>query len=222
MGTIQSEKSDLAYSGFDDLSALRAQFEEAHYFKLSQLLGPGLLEFLQTKVSEAEFYERVHDGIGANKELCMVGNAAIGALLCAFNDEKLFQMIQTITRCEKINCFEGRVYRIEPGPEHYDSWHNDLGDHRLVAMSVNLSEEIYSGGVLQIRDVKTQKLVSEVANVGIGDAVVFRLSPDLQHRITSVTGQKPKTAFAGWFKAEPTFATLLRQQAKRGRNGGGD
>ena len=50
-------------------------------------------------------------------------------------------------------------------------------------MSVNFSTGVYAGGVLRIRDRESGKIVSEVANVGIGDAVIFRLSDRLEHRI---------------------------------------
>jgi hypothetical protein len=130
--------------------------------------------------------------------------------LFLINDEKLFQVIQDVTRCDRIRCFEGRVYRVNPGPEHYDSWHNDIGEDRLVGMSINLSRETYSGGVLQIRDHDTHEVVSEASNTGFGDAIIFRLSRGLQHRITEVDGKTPKTAFAGWFRAQPDFSSLLK------------
>jgi hypothetical protein len=84
-------------------------------------------------------------------------------------------------------------------------------------MSINLSREVYSGGRLQIRDHVSGEIVSEVANAGIGDAVIFRLSDRLQHRITDVEGTASKTAFAGWFRAQPDFMSLLRKQSQAGR-----
>lgn len=216
MREFQIGKSGVAYSGStEELSALHAQFDRQHYLKFTEVLEPALLDFLQLKVDDGEFYERVHDGIAPNKELCMTGNAGFGALLCLINDARLFQIIQDVTECDQIRCFEGRVYRVSPDQGHHDSWHNDIGDSRLVGMSINLSKENYSGGVLQIRETDSKKIVSEVANVGSGDAVVFRLSPDLQHRITDVEGTASKTAFAGWFKSQPSFASLLRQQSER-------
>jgi hypothetical protein len=84
-------------------------------------------------------------------------------------------------------------------------------------MSINLSRELYSGGRLQIRDHVSGEIVSEVANAGIGDAVIFRLSDRFQHRITDVEGTASKTAFAGWFRAQPDFMSLLRKQSQVGR-----
>jgi hypothetical protein len=193
------------------LEELRTQFEQRHYFLLPGLLEPGLLDLIQRQIDRGEFRERVHERIESNKELCLNESAAFGALLFLMNDEKLFQVIQDITECDRINCFEGRVYRVNPGDGHHDSWHNDIGEGRLVGMSLNLSREVYSGGVLQIRNRESGALVSEAANTGSGDAVIFRLSRDLQHRITEVEGSASKTAFAGWFRSQPNVSSSLNE-----------
>jgi hypothetical protein len=86
-------------------------------------------------------------------------------------------------------------------------------------MTINLSNEIYSGGALQIRERESGRIISEVPNVSAGDAVIFRLSDKLQHRITRVEGSASKTAFAGWFKAEPNFSAMLRRPSRRGKSG---
>ena len=105
MREFQIGKSGLAYSGSTvDLSALRAQFDRQHYLKFTQVLEPTLLDFLQLKVDDGEFYERVHDRIASNRELCLTGNAAFGALLCLINDARLFQIIQDVTGCDLIRC----------------------------------------------------------------------------------------------------------------------
>lgn len=196
------------------LERLRAQFNQQHYSRFPALLEPGLLDFIQLQIDRGEFYERIHEGIDSNKELCLGHNPASAALVLLVNCEELFHIIQDITQCDRIGCFEGRVYRVIPGHEHHDSWHDDLLDHRLVGMSINLGKEAYRGGILQIRDRKSGEIVTKVANVGIGDAIIFRLSHRLQHRITEVEGKASKTAFAGWFKAQPDFLSLLKEQSE--------
>jgi hypothetical protein len=210
---IRLTRQGTVFSGsVENLEELQVEFARRHYLRLPALLDAELLDFVQQKIDAGEFEERVHEGIASNRELCMTGNAAFGALLFVMNDEKLFRTIQDLTGCGQIRCFAGRVYRVNPGEGHHDSWHNDIGEDRLVGMSINLSREVYSGGVLQIRDHDSREIVGEVNNVRAGDAVVFRLSPTLQHRITEVDGQTSKTAFAGWFKAEPNFSVMLRRQ----------
>jgi len=207
---IRIRRSGTVSDGAKNLESLRARFNRQNYFRLPSLVEPELLDFIQVQIARAEFYERVHEGIASNKELCMMQNSAFAALLLLMNDEKLFQIVQDITQCGPIGCFEGRIYRVIPGQGHHDSWHSDMAEHRLVGMSLNLSRELYYGGILQIRERESGKLVSEVANVGVGDAVIFRLSDNLQHRITDVEGEAAKTAFAGWFRARPGFLSLLK------------
>lgn len=207
---VQLTRQGTTCGSLETLAPLRAQFQQQHYFRLPQLIEPALLEVVQKQVEQGEFYERVHTRIDSNKELCLRENAASTALLFLINDEKLFEIIQQLTACETIRCFDGRVYRATPGNGHHDSWHDDVGDNRLVGMSINLSREEYSGGVLQLRERESGETVSEITNVRAGDAVVFRLARNLQHRISEVTGKAPKTALAGWFKAQPHFSQLLK------------
>jgi len=126
------------------------------------------------------------------------------------NDPKLFWMIEQITRCGRVGCFEGRVYRMIPGCDHYDSWHDDVSDGRMVGMSINLSTEVYVGGIFQLRECKSKEILYQMANIGFGDGIIFRLAHHLVHRITNVEGTAPKTAFAGWFKSQPDFRSLWR------------
>jgi hypothetical protein len=188
-----------------DISALRLKFDQQHYLRFPHFLDPEILGFAQSQIESGRFYQRVHENIGSNKELCMVGNAGFGALLLLVNDEKLFQIIQDVTQCAKIRCFEGRVYRVSAGQGHHDSWRDDIGDHRLVGMSVNLGKNVHVGGMLQIRERVSGKIVADVPNERAGDAEIFRLSDKLQHRITVVEGVEPKTAFAGWFRQTLIF-----------------
>src|SRR6266540_3122869 len=107
MGTIQILKSGVVYSALAvEQSPLRAKFDRRHYLKIPELLGPELLDFIQLQIDQAEFYELVHEGIGSNRELCMERNKAFAALQFLINDQKLFRIIQEITQCDQIGCFQ--------------------------------------------------------------------------------------------------------------------
>jgi hypothetical protein len=97
------------------------------------------------------------------------------------------------------------------GSGHYD-WHDDVSEDRMVALSINLSKEIYSGGILQIREWESQRIIQEAANVGFGDGILFRLADSLEHRVTDVEGRVPKTAFAGWFRSQPDFLSMVKSR----------
>src|SRR5712692_8137964 len=93
--------------GPKNLESLRGRFSQQNYFRFPSLLEPEFLDFVQVQIAQGEFYERVHEGIASNKELCMRQNSAFAALLLLMNDEKLFQTVQDITQCGPIGCFEG-------------------------------------------------------------------------------------------------------------------
>jgi hypothetical protein len=202
----------ISFGSVEGIENARLQFERSHCVLLSKFLEPALLEHIQAQVKIAEFDENIHQGIGI--ELCMRKNSASGLLEFLTNDDRLFQLVQQITRCQRIACFNGRVYQLAQGSDLYDSWHDDLGHGRMVAMSINLSTGIYRGGILQIRDTRSRETVHEVANVGFGDAVIFRLARHLKHRVTDVEGATPRIAFAGWFQSEPDFLSLLKEEIR--------
>ncbi len=194
------------------LAALRQQFDERHCVRLPRLLAPDLLDLVRREVGGGDFAERVHDGIGSNKELCLRDGVASGLLHFLVNSQALFGAVGEITGCAHIGCFSGRVYRFAPGAGHHDAWHADTCEHRMIAMSINLSPRPYEGGVLQLRNARTKQLLHEAVNTGFGDAILFRLARDLEHRVTEVEGAHPKTAFAGWFRSDPDFLSVQKEK----------
>ena len=195
------------------LSRLRREFARNHCLVLRRLLEPGLLADIQQIIPRASFRTRRHGRIA--RELTMEQNQATDLLMFLANDLRLFRVIEYITACGRIGSFDGRVYRLLPCGEHFDTWHDDVVEHRLVTLSLNLSAEIYSGGVLQIRDERTRRIVHQVANIGSGDGLLFRIAPFLKHRVTRVTGHFAKTALAGWFRSDPMFHAEIRAKLTR-------
>lgn len=199
-----------------DLGYLRDTFERDHHVKLPEFLSVGLLDRIRRYIDEGEFSTRVHKGIGT--ELSLEQGKSPALLLFLTNDPELFEVVRGITGCDRIGLFNGRIYRMMPGPKHTDSWHDDLDGKRLIAMSINLSENPYSGGILELRDDDSKEIVARVANTGLGDAVLFRLAPGLKHRVTPVAGRFPRTAYAGWFETGPdSMLTGTRALARRRR-----
>jgi hypothetical protein len=90
---------------------------------------------------------------------------------------------------------------MKAGPQHQLSWHDDLKETRQVGFSMNLSADLFHGGTFELRDQRTRTQVAEVKNTGFGDALLFRISDILEHRVTEVVGRADKTACAGWFLA---------------------
>jgi hypothetical protein len=203
---LTQERTVIAGTSADLLDAA-ASFRERGYIKLSSFLGPSLLASILDAVDSATFYEREHHGIG--KELCATPGPVTGVLELLMNDPTLFDVVRQVAGCPAIGCFRGRLYRLAPSTGHYDSWHDDVGETRLLACAINLGRETFDGGELQIRRAGAAEILSEVHNTRAGDAVIFRVDPALQHRVTPVRGTTPRTAYAGWFCAEPSFRDEL-------------
>ena len=192
-----------------ELANAQKEFKERHCFVIKEFLEAGLFADIRARLAGASFLPRTDEGIAT--ELCLDDPATLAGLNLVLNNQDLFHIIQEITRCERIGSFSGRVYLFHVKYGHYDSWHDDNMDHRLVALSVNLSSDIYDGGLLQIRERSSDQITSQIANTGFGDAVIFEIAPGLQHRVTAVNGETPKIAFAGWFKSQPDFISMFRK-----------
>jgi hypothetical protein len=176
-------------------------------------IEPTLLALLQEKIGAASFFEKNNRNIG--DETRMRQEPVGAALEFLTNDTVLFDLVRAITGCDPVGCFRGRVYRLLPNTGQMTDWHTDLVNGRMATMSINLSPRPYEGGVLQFREPRSDKILSRVANTGAGDAVLFRIANGLEHRVTSLRGDVPRTAYAGWFLREPAFADLLKERIGR-------
>jgi hypothetical protein len=206
---IQLTRSGTTFSGeVENLTRLRAKFRQTHFLRLHQLIQPELLKQVVCSIEKAQFKPAIDAGIAT--ELRLENNPALHILQFLANDRRLFQIIDSITDCGRIGCFAGRIYRFVPGLGHYDSWHRDLTESRMIAMSINLSPQPYAGGILQLYD-DTSGQIQGITNTGFGDGILFRIAPQLRHRITEVSGTTAKTAFAGWFQSTPDFYTELKR-----------
>jgi hypothetical protein len=187
-----------------------AEFARPHSLLLPELLEPDLLAFVQSSLSRAEFDVRVHEGIGA--EHTVPPGPLTGVLELLLNDAGVLDAIETLTRCAPLRCFDGRISRLDGAAGDADSWHDDVTQDRRVALSLNLGAEPYDGGALLLRDRRTSRVVAERRNTGLGDAVIFRIAPYLEHVVTKVRGSVPRTAYVGWFRSSPDYRDLLRER----------
>ena len=203
-------------AGADDVARLRARFDRDHCILLPRLIEPAVLETIQQRIDAGTFVPFVHEGIGHDSNL--EDQLTIHLLFFLTNDPRFLQIVRDITSCPAIDSYHGRVYRLDPAASSEDSWHDDMIEHRMVGMSVNLSKAPFSGAVFQLRDAGSKQVLHEVANTGRGDAIIFRLSHHLQHRNTGVTGTAAKTAFAGWFRShQRAYHSWIRDQAAETR-----
>jgi hypothetical protein len=195
---------------------MRRSFDRCHGLRLRGFLDPDLLDYVRRGLQHATFYDRDHDDIA--REECMHENTTLAMLWLIANDPRLFGAIERITGCDTIRYFNGRVYRMRAGANHYDRWHSDMTDGRLIGISVNLSNGEFRGGQFELRSTETDAAAWQVANTGPGDAILFRIDENLRHRVTTVEGSVPRVAYAGWFQSAPDLLALLKDRASGGAN----
>jgi hypothetical protein len=193
-----------------ELDALRDRFVANHCLVLKQLLEPALLEKIQRRIDQRPWHGSTFEDFGT--ELTLKDPETLRLVLFLLNHPAFLNVIRAITSCAQISEFRGRVYRLVAGRQHQLTWHGDTKDDRTrrVGFSLNLSTGIFHGGTFELRDRWTLAQLAHVNNTGFGDALLFPISYDLQHRVTEVRDTVAKTACAGWFhaNAESFFGRL--------------
>jgi hypothetical protein len=198
---------------YGKLDALRDRFDTQHCVVLENLLEPALLEKIQRHIERAQWRNSAFEDGFAGTEFTLDEPVTCNLLSLLLNNPEFLNVIRIITSCTQITDFSGRIYRMTAGPQHHLSWHNDidLKQNRQVGFSMNLSADVFRGGTFELRNRSSLEQLAQVNNTGFGDALLFRISADLQHRVTEVVDSVPKTACAGWFRARGTsFLTELR------------
>ena len=194
---IQLQKSQIVADP-EDVERRKTEFRERHCVVLPQLLDVPLLDFLAERLERGRWLDNVNEDVG--HEIVLNDPPATGLLHFGVNTPSFLKAVEEITGCGPLTRFEGRVYRFLPNSGHHAEWHSDSGNG-LVGMSLNLSRRTFNGGLFHLRELQTKRVLADIANTGWGNAILFRISTHLQHRVTEVVGEEPKTAFAGWFKS---------------------
>lgn len=213
---IQITRSGIFVDEAESISQLKESFAKQHCVVLPRLLEQTLLARIIKQLETAKFYANVHRDYDRQEfatDLTIRENElALHQIHLLLNNKKLFEIIQQITDCKmRIASFGGRIYRNQPNANHQLEWHDDTEmSERLIGISINLSAERFDGGVFQLRDRETKKILTEVACGNAGDAHIFRISQALQHRVTKVEGKGARTAAAGWFNSYPDIETTIK------------
>jgi 2-oxoglutarate-Fe(II)-dependent oxygenase superfamily protein len=213
---IQLQKSRVVADP-EDVERWKIEFREKHCVVLPKLLEPPLLDFLLERLECGCWRDNLNEDVG--REIILDDAPARGLLHFGMNTPIFLNTVREITGCGPLTRFWGRVYRFIPNSGHHAGWHADKGNG-VIGMSLNLSGRGYEGGLFQLREQQTERMLAEIANTGWGDAMLFQISEQLQHRVTEVTGEEPKTAFAGWFMSgdpNPFGTARLEGALLRGR-----
>jgi len=182
-----------------EMARLRESFAKHQAILLPGFVSPALLAVIERLLPTAEFRPRVENGV--ELEMKLENGLLHHTLMFGLNEPRTFAWARAVTGCGPVGCFYGRVFfrqRVDGSGHHYP-WHDDLANGRMIGLSINLSRVPFSGGVFQLREKASQRMLLEHANTGYGDAMLFRVEPDLEHHVTRVTSDTPRLTFVGWF-----------------------
>ena len=200
-----------------ELSRLRSRFARRNFLRLAGFVEPDLLALIQQKLRRDEFRDsRDKDGIEIRQT---PRDPAAGLFLgMLFSDRRLFAFLEAVTGDRSIGSLTGGIFRMVPGASHHVGWHKDLapGGRRAAGMTVNLGPKPIQGGLLQFRAAPDRRRIGEVRYKRAGDAVLFRLREDLEHRSTDVEGSEPKTIYACWFQRKRAGVGRRVRREERG------
>ena len=215
---IQLTTSGVRIAKDDAWAAQQQEFAQRHCVVLEGFLDDSILCHIPRMLEQGEFDLRDdfdYEGQAFARELTMRRSEALPQMLFYFlNQPRLREAIAELTGCEKtIRTFVGRCFKHLPGGDHFDSWHGDVGDERLYALSINLSKEPFEGGSLQIRSRRTREVFQTVGGNRFGDACLFSVDDSLQHRILPLRGTAPRCRYAGWFRAQGNLSEIVLRSA---------
>jgi len=206
----------------DQWAEQRETFKQRHCVLFKDFVDQRVLRRLRLWRAQASEEFRTREIVERN--LAVTGEwqlpqetSAAGFLFLLLNQPRLFAAIKQFTgSSEDIRCFLGRYYERVPHREHYvDVFHSDADRGRLFGLSINLSEQPFVGGEFEIRCRSAGGIHHTIAAWKFGDAILFRISRSLQHRIRPVTGTVARCCYAGWFVTQPDYRDLARLIAPR-------
>lgn len=193
----------------------RAEFEETHCVFFPGLLKKNVLQNLLNKLDKINFltkFEMDEKNKFGKVLFVPVNDPILFTFQLMFNNKELFSILEKITDCGPIGNFIGRMHRSEKD-EHEIKWHDDNTDTRLLAMTLGLDTERYTGAEFQMREKSTQKITRELGQIEAGDAIIFKIDPALEHRLAPMESGR-RTVGVGWFRGAPDYDTFVKTYLK--------
>jgi hypothetical protein len=112
----------------------------------------------------------------------------------------LLSWLEAMAGCGSLGNVEGRVVRALANNHDQLVWHDDLDEpRRRLAITINLSEQLYEGGLFELRDKRTHAVLASHLHLEPGTALIFDVARDIEHRVLPVTSGGPRCVYTGWF-----------------------
>jgi hypothetical protein len=195
-----------AATRIDDTPAMvaraRAAFASGDAIVLPAALDPAFLRTILTVCRTGPYAAEYIGKIGWRtvEERDIAGCA----LRFALERPAFLRWVEAASGCGTVSRIAGVVAEIAAGTGQELGWHNDRNDPTLarrLAVTIQLSDAPYVGGVFEMRDEQSGRLLVREGALPPGSVMVFRIDDRLRHRVTQVTSGGPRRVFAGWLSA---------------------
>lgn len=180
---------------------MRRTLSDTHAALLPNIFDTSFRQMLLTLCDKASFVSNTVPGLG---ERSIEAPPAIAgkALRAALRRPDVLRFVERATGCGPLAAVEGDIAEFAPRPHEELAWHDDRnGASRRLAITVNLSDVPYSGGLFELREKRSRRMLIRHIHRDVGTALIFRVESELEHRVQPVTAGGPRRVFAGWFLA---------------------
>jgi len=175
-----------------------AEFSKHRAIACANAIEPALLATLMRFCRDGHFEPDEVAGLG-HREVEKPQRAG-GTISLALKRVALIDWIERATGCGPLDTVEGRVVRARANNLDQLLWHDDLDDpQRRLAITINLSEQHYEGGLFELREKRTGTLLASHRHLEPGTALIFDVAYDIEHRVLPVTSGGPRCVYTGWF-----------------------
>ncbi len=176
-------------------------FAEFQSIYIPDFLAPDLLALILQGIASAPFKPNTVDRLG-NREIEESRNLG-RALSFSLRRPALFEWLSAVTKCGKLVNIDGQLAQAIAGRNHALDWHDDqVETQRRLAITINLTETAYEGGLFELRRTNTHELLQTHRHEQLGGALIFAVKPELEHRISPIISGGPRRVFTGWFYGE--------------------
>lgn len=181
-------------------AGLAEQFRTSGMLALPGFLDESFVQLLDRADKTSTFVREVVTDLGEREiESPLRGTAAI---LLALRNRELLDWVAKITGSSCPLEVGGNIVRTWPGGRDRLDWHDDVGDVRRIAgLTIRLGMSPFEGGEFEMRAKCKPEAITGHHHARVGDALLFRVSPQLEHRVTPIASGGPRQMFAGWFMA---------------------
>jgi hypothetical protein len=178
--------------------AVAGEFSQHRAIACAGAIEPELLASLMRLCREGNFESDEVEGLG-HREVENPQRAG-RTLSLVLKRAELIGWIEQATGCGPLETVEGRVVRAQPNNHDQLVWHDDLDNaRRRLAITINLSEHSYEGGMFELREKRTGKLLASHLHLEPGAALIFDVAYDIEHRVLPVISGGPRCVYTGWF-----------------------